>query len=175
MSWTDERIEHLKNLWQEGLTASQIASRLGGVTRNAVIGKIYRLGLSGRGKSNSVKKAVKKKTMPSVTKENTVSKTSEEEVPQHAAPPKTKEVPKVKQAKQVRDTPVTVLDLSAHMCKWPLGDPTHEGFRFCGKRSSPESPYCTHHSQIAYQAPPKRRRRDEEVLEVRHMLKAKTA
>src|SRR5258708_6054672 len=49
MSWTDERVELLKKLWQDGLSASQIAAELGGVTRNAVIGKVHRLGLSGRG------------------------------------------------------------------------------------------------------------------------------
>ena len=48
ITWTDERVENLKKLWQEGLSASQIAGRLGGVTRNAVIGKVHRLGLSGR-------------------------------------------------------------------------------------------------------------------------------
>ena len=48
MSWTEERVEMLKRLWQEGLSASQIAGELGGVTRNAVIGKVHRLGLSGR-------------------------------------------------------------------------------------------------------------------------------
>ena len=49
MSWNDERVELLKRLWSEGLSASQIASELGGITRNAVIGKVHRLGLSGRG------------------------------------------------------------------------------------------------------------------------------
>jgi GcrA cell cycle regulator len=48
MGWTDERVELLKKLWQDGLHASQIAKQLGGVTRNAVIGKVHRLGLSGR-------------------------------------------------------------------------------------------------------------------------------
>ena len=48
MAWTDERVEQLKKLWSEGLSASQIASRLGEVTRNAVIGKVHRLGLAGR-------------------------------------------------------------------------------------------------------------------------------
>ena len=51
MSWTDERVELLRKLWTEGHSASQIAAQLGGVTRNAVIGKVHRLGLSGRGKS----------------------------------------------------------------------------------------------------------------------------
>src|ERR1700680_3300909 len=52
MAWTDERVELLKKLWTEGLSASQIAGRLGGVTRNAVIGKVHRLGLSGRATTN---------------------------------------------------------------------------------------------------------------------------
>ena len=53
MSWTEDRVELLKKLWQDGLSASQIAGQLGGVTRNAVIGKVHRLGLSGRAKSPS--------------------------------------------------------------------------------------------------------------------------
>ena len=53
MSWTDERVELLKKLWADGLSASQIAAELGGITRNAVIGKVHRLGLSGRAKSTS--------------------------------------------------------------------------------------------------------------------------
>src|SRR5580700_2309548 len=53
MSWTDERVELLKKLWSDGLSASQIAAELGGITRNAVIGKVHRLGLSGRAKSTS--------------------------------------------------------------------------------------------------------------------------
>ena len=53
MSWTDERVELLKKLWSDGLSASQIAAELGGITRNAVIGKVHRLGLSGRAKSPS--------------------------------------------------------------------------------------------------------------------------
>src|SRR5581483_8070971 len=53
MGWTDERVELLKKLWSDGLSASQIAAELGGITRNAVIGKVHRLGLSGRAKSPS--------------------------------------------------------------------------------------------------------------------------
>jgi len=52
-TWTDERVEQLKKLWADGLSASQIAGELGGITRNAVIGKVHRLGLSGRAKAPS--------------------------------------------------------------------------------------------------------------------------
>src|SRR5213083_2484524 len=53
LTWTDDRVEQLKKLWEAGLSASQIAAELGNVTRNAVIGKVHRLGLSGRAKSPS--------------------------------------------------------------------------------------------------------------------------
>ena len=63
MSWTDDRVEILKKLWVEGQSASQIAKELGGVTRNAVIGKVHRLGLSNRAtSSSSSKSATKSKT-----------------------------------------------------------------------------------------------------------------
>jgi GcrA cell cycle regulator len=61
ISWTDERVELLKKLWSEGLSASQIAGELGGVTRNAVIGKVHRLGLSGRAKAPQPQAARPKK------------------------------------------------------------------------------------------------------------------
>src|SRR5262245_51840909 len=64
MSWTDERVEQLKRLWSEGLSASQIAAELGGITRNAVIGKVHRLGLSGRAKAPSSAAPRPRKTRP---------------------------------------------------------------------------------------------------------------
>ena len=57
MSWTDDRVEQLKKLWADGLSASQIASKLGEVTRNAVIGKVHRLGLAGRATTSRVRTA----------------------------------------------------------------------------------------------------------------------
>ena len=60
MNWTDERVELLKKLWNEGLSASQIAAQLGGVSRNAVIGKVHRLKLSGRGKTTTAAPRSKK-------------------------------------------------------------------------------------------------------------------
>ena len=66
MSWTDERVELLKKLWQDGLSASQIAAELGGVTRNAVIGKVHRLGLSGRGQPTSSIKRQRRTHSPGI-------------------------------------------------------------------------------------------------------------
>src|SRR6188768_96843 len=64
MGWTDERVELLKKLWQDGLSASQIAKQLGGVTRNAVIGKVHRLGLSGRATPSKPQRTVFKAPRP---------------------------------------------------------------------------------------------------------------
>ena len=65
MSWTDERVEILTKMWAEGNSASQIAKELGGVTRNAVIGKVHRLGLSNRATTNSSSKSDSKaKSVP---------------------------------------------------------------------------------------------------------------
>ena len=71
MTWTDERVELLKKLWIDGLSASQIASELGGVTRNAVIGKVHRLSLSGRAKTPSAPTARARK--PAVATSRTAS------------------------------------------------------------------------------------------------------
>jgi GcrA cell cycle regulator len=111
MSWTDERVEQLKHLWGQGMSASEIAETLGDVTRNAVIGKAHRLGLSGR---------------PSPIKKK----------PTRGA---------------------TILNLTERMCKWPVGDPKHADFHFCGKTAHPGMPYCAEHAAIAYQPPTKKR------------------
>lgn len=132
MSWTDERIELLRKLWEKGLSASQIAEELaGGVTRNAVIGKAHRLGLKSR---------------PSPVKTEAAPKKAA------AAPKKPKPV--------VQSQKVSLLDLTERVCKWPIGHPGDEDFHFCGKPSQQGFPYCSEHCAVAYQAQlPRRDRR----------------
>jgi len=148
MGWTDERVETLKKLWLDGLSASQIAKQLGGVTRNAVIGKVHRLGLSGRAAPSQPARQVFKAPRPAR--------------PVQTAPVVQRRV--VTEAVTVlpMPTPVhrieepgsaTVLTLGAHMCKWPIGDPSTDGFTFCGRRSGDVGPYCREHAQVAYQQP----------------------
>jgi GcrA cell cycle regulator len=115
MSWTDEKVDRLKELWGQGMSASEIAELLGEVSRNAVIGKAHRLGLSGR---------------PSPIKKK----------PTRGA---------------------TILALTERMCKWPVGDPKHPDFHFCGKGAHPGLPYCAEHAAIAYQ-PSNGKRRDDD-------------
>jgi GcrA cell cycle regulator len=144
MGWTDERVELLKKLWQDGLSASQIAKQLGGVTRNAVIGKVHRLGLSGRAAPSKPARTVFKAPRPA----RPVAAPS---APRRIAEP-TALSPQPSPIRYLDETPgmATVLTLAAHMCKWPIGDPSLETFTFCGRRSG-EGPYCHEHSEIAYQ------------------------
>ncbi len=143
MGWTDERVELLKKLWQDGLSASQIAKQLGGVTRNAVIGKVHRLGLSGRATPSKPQRTVFKAPRPArpVTPAITAPRRIAEAVPHQSAP-----------VRYIDERPgtATVLTLGAHMCKWPIGDPSLDSFTFCGRRSD-EGPYCDEHASVAYQ------------------------
>ena len=155
MSWTDERVETLKKLWQEGHSASQIAKTLGGVTRNAVIGKVHRLGLSGRAAPSQPARPLYKPQRPP----------RPASTPQHA--PATASAPLRRTdpvlARPVISQPVvpyvetpgtaTVLTLGTKMCKWPIGDPSSDSFSFCGRRSDDGTPYCVEHAQVAYQPP----------------------
>lgn len=146
MAWTDERITVLRALWGDGLSASQIAERLGDVTRNAVIGKAHRLGLSGR---------------PSPVK---VERTSDAPViaPRVAAtvqapPPPPPSAPVIELEPPMRATLLTITD---RMCKWPHGHPGEADFYFCGRKTNPGHSYCGEHTVRAYQAVPSRRERD---------------
>jgi GcrA cell cycle regulator len=148
MGWTDERVETLKKLWLDGLSASQIAKQLGGVTRNAVIGKVHRLGLSGRAAPSHPSRPAFKQPRPPRPISMPAPRQRAAE-PRPAAP-----VPAVRQVPFVElPGTATVLTLGAHMCKWPIGDPSTDDFTFCGRRATEERPYCIDHARVAY-APP---------------------
>ena len=179
MAWTDERVERLTKLWADGLSASQIAADLGGVTRNAVIGKVHRLGLSGRVKSTAkaseqTAAAATRKARPAggtagagaarlrTTVQATATRTlgatalkvelvEEEEVVVDPRPTEDVVVPISRK--------LTLMDLTESTCKWPTGDPTRPGFSFCGHTTQEEKPYCEYHSKVAFQPPSERRRR----------------
>jgi len=158
MGWTDERVEALKKLWLDGLSASQIAKQLGGVTRNAVIGKVHRLGLSGRAAPSQPARPVFKTPRPARPVATQTPRRAEAQ-------------PVVQPASAAAVTPAplpvvyleepgsaTVLTLGAHMCKWPIGDPSTDGFTFCGRRTGQDGPYCTEHARMAYQPQQPRKR-----------------
>ena len=158
MSWTDQRVELLKKLWQDGLSASQIAAELGGVTRNAVIGKVHRLGLSGRGQpTSSIKR--QRRTRPAgvrrtrtMTVGNLALKQDLDVLPESQLRPRRNVVVPIPKK-------LSIFQLTEQTCKWPLGDPGQEDFHFCGHDSLESAPYCEYHAGVAYQAPEPRRRR----------------
>jgi GcrA cell cycle regulator len=165
MSWTDERVEQLKKMWLDGLSASQIANELGdGISRNAVIGKVHRLGLSGRVKSPAPAAARPRARSdgetagPSAPVVHGNLAVAVETRPAPAPAPR----PVAEDVVVPISERVGIMDLRESMCRWPLGDPASPEFRYCGaKMQVGLGPYCTHHARIAYQ-PAMDRRRDRE-------------
>ncbi len=147
--WTEDRVGALKKLWLEGQSASQIAKQLGGgVTRNAVIGKVHRLGLSGRAtpsqpaRAASTFRPARVRTTPPA--QPSAPRRIEAAQPRPVAP-----APSLPSVQELPGT-ATVMTLGAHMCKWPIGDPSSSEFTFCGRRAS-EGVYCVEHARVAYQ------------------------
>lgn len=169
-TWTDERVELLKKLWADGLSASQIAAEIGSVTRNAVIGKVHRLGLSGRVKPSQQGNPRPKKAAPSrpatpVASVAPVGRPAPVLVPAPAALAVDPEPARPVEPVAVPVTErVTIMELREFMCRWPLGDPTSAEFRFCGARSITGLPYCNHHASVAYQPAADRKRQDRRLV-----------
>lgn len=136
MAWTDERVEQLKLLWADGLSASQIAHQMGNVTRNAVIGKVHRLGFAGR--------ATLAAPRPRVTIKSSVAREEEAKtLPRNFA---------LGFIEGILSDRATINTISAGQCKWPLGDPTADDFHYCGQSADGgRGSYCPYHSQIAFQ------------------------
>ena len=163
MSWTDERVTVLKKLWGEGKTAAEIASTLGGVTRNAVIGKAHRLKLSNRASpivssKKSVKPKVVKSSKPKPANAN-------------VSPPRKQVI-----LSSDKDRPrLPLAGLGAQDCRWPMGDPQHDDFGFCGDPIASGVPYCLEHTQVAYQAATRNKIIKAEEAQVRATLNTKGA
>jgi GcrA cell cycle regulator len=167
MSWTDERVESLKKLWQEGLSASQIAGRIGGVTRNAVIGKVHRLGLAGRATTSRMKSHRPRRT-PVAQKQRIqnnnnnkprfaqIGNTALRQLYQSDAEPYMAPAEEVIIPMNERKY---IQTLTESCCRWPIGDPQEADFHFCGKKKVAGLPYCDVHARRAFQ-PPQARRRD---------------
>jgi GcrA cell cycle regulator len=168
MSWTDERVELLRKLWVEGFSASKIAAQLAnGITRNAVIGKVHRLGLSGRVKA-PIASQPRQRSKPSQSPHRLTAPRSSGPMVRgnnalaYAHQPF--EAPLVQFVEEVvvpMSERVTITELKEAMCRWPLGDPVSAEFRYCGTKSPPGDSYCTYHARLAYQ-PPQDRRRERE-------------
>ena len=183
MSWTDERVALLKKLWMEGLSASQIAAELsGGVTRNAVIGKVHRLKLSARAKPASVAPRAKAPRpsaprRPSSSGPRGTASVAASAVSQRrtgAAPTlgatalkidaemdmdlAVETTAKVAELFIPVEERISLLQLTEKTCKWPIGDPMNSEFHFCGRDSEEGKPYCEFHSRRAYHQIDRRKR-----------------
>tara|TARA_B100000795_G_C22463319_1_gene310072 strand:+ start:23 stop:523 length:501 start_codon:yes stop_codon:yes gene_type:complete len=139
MSWNDEKVDKLKELWGKGSTASQIAEIIGGISRNAVIGKAHRLNLSSKiktrnasssqdfdnnsGENNSKQRQGKKSKFKSLLIENDFEP----------------------------ENPKKLEELDESSCKWPVGHPEEKQFYFCGRSSLKDFSYCKLHLLYAYQ------------------------
>ena len=189
MSWTDERVELLKKMWGEGQSASQIAKELGGVTRNAVIGKVHRLGLSNRTAGASPAKAEPKEKPAPAPKAEAKPKPAPKTEPARPAPAPTAEAkPVVPARRQIipagqplppqpsaneispealakvneiekKAKKLSLMELTERTCKWPVGDPATEDFWFCGLPVEAGKPYCEAHVGVAFQPMSSRRDR----------------
>lgn len=182
MSWTDERVETLKKMWGEGQSASQIAKELGGVTRNAVIGKVHRLGLSNRtGGATSAKPAAKDKATSKAapkTREKAPAAAVPETPPKPVVPmrrqiiPAGQPLPPQPSANEIspealasvrevekKAKKISLMELTERTCKWPIGDPATDEFWFCGLAVKAGKPYCEAHVGVAFQPMSSRRDR----------------
>jgi GcrA cell cycle regulator len=171
MNWTDERVEKLKKLWSEGLSASQIAAQLGGVSRNAVIGKVHRLSLPGRAKAGGTAASARapKRNTAAPRAPNYASHVATRTVTRQQGATMLKEEIEVDTMEVMEYRPASnvvvpisrrlgLTELTERTCKWPVGDPLKEDFYFCGCESPDSSPYCGYHQRLAYQPVNERRR-----------------
>jgi len=180
MSWTDERVETLKRMWADGQSASQIAKELGGVTRNAVIGKVHRLGLSNRTNGTPAQQpeeAVEAEAPAEVpaaeeeaAEEPATAEAGDPDQTRSAVVPAGQPLPPQPNGEispetlaSVREIEklarrLTLMELTERTCKWPVGDPATDDFWFCGLPVLPGKPYCEAHVGVAFQ--PMSARRD---------------
>ena len=148
MSWTDERVDTLKKLWLDGLSASQVAKQLGSVTRNAVIAKVHRLGIATRGAATAPRPRVRPMAEVMVrppaavlVKRGPSTETKagpyEQRVIQAAVSAELRAVPERRVTTTIEPAPWAVLEtLDAHACRWPIGTPSSEDFGFCGRKKA---------------------------------------
>lgn len=195
MSWTKERMALLKKMWLQGKSAAEIAKKLGqGMTRNAVIGKAHRMGLSGGRPATPAKAApvtavVAKGKKGKIVKPEPVAVVAK--IPKGAvkgAKGKAAPLPvvisnkKSKEAEALEPAPlpasskkqltmkeangITLLEVNDRVCRWPTGDPRDDGFYFCGRNVHAGMPYCRDHAMQAYQSISRKPANEDVVEEV---------
>jgi len=150
MSWNEEKVEKLKELWGKGSTASQIAEIIGGISRNAVIGKAHRLNLSSKIKTRNASSS------------QNFDNSSEENSSKQRRGRKSKFQSLIIEKDFEPENPKKLEELDENSCKWPVGHPEEESFYFCGRSSLKDFSYCKLHLLYAYQP---KGRKEEPVAE----------
>ena len=140
MSWTEEKVSKLKELWGKGNTASQIAEIIGGISRNAVIGKAHRLNLS-----------AKIKTRTATSNNKFESSLSEKNIKTSTRGRRSKFKSLIIEKDFEPENPKQLEELDENSCKWPIGHPNEKSFYFCGRTSLKDFSYCKLHILYAYQ------------------------
>jgi len=137
MDWNEERTATLRRLWLEGMSASQVARQLGGVSRSAVIGKVHRLGITVRDvparQRTSVRTAVRAQPRARVVRDAALVRS----------------VPRLIEIAEMEPT-ANILGLEIHSCRWPIGNPDSHDFGFCGREKSARGSYCDEHARGAF-------------------------
>ena len=162
MSWNDEKVAKLKELWGKGSTASQIAEIIGGLSRNAIIGKAHRLNLSSKIKTRS---SISDQSYQNSNEENN----SKEKIERRS---KFKSLVIEKDFEP--ENPKKLEELDENCCKWPVGHPEEKTFYFCGRSSLKDFSYCRLHLLYAYQPKGKKEEPTEKDEEVPQYIKKKT-
>ena len=139
MSWNEEKVEKLKELWGKGSTASQIAEIIGGISRNAVIGKAHRLNLSSKIKTRNASSS------------QNFDNSSEENSSKQRRGRKSKFQSLIIEKDFEPENPKKLEELDESSCKWPIGHPEEQSFYFCGRTSLKDFSYCKLHLLYAYQ------------------------
>jgi GcrA cell cycle regulator len=146
MSWNEEKVNKLKKLWGKGNTASQIAEIIGGISRNAVIGKAHRLNLSAKIKTRTA--TSNQNFESSIVNKNNKSRRGR----------KNKFKSLIIEKDFEPENPKQLEELDEGSCKWPIGHPDEKDFYFCGRSSLKDFSYCKLHLLYAYQ--PKGKKED---------------
>lgn len=141
LGWSDDRVAAMSKLWLDGLSASQIAKQLGGVTRNAVIGKVHRLGLSGHGGAASAPGRPQRVTITRAPSPRRAAVGAAPRVMAPSRPPVA--APSPAPAPEGPGLVTDMARLAVHACKWPIGDPKSSDFSFCGRHA--DGRYCAVH------------------------------
>ena len=151
MTWTEEKVAKLKELWGKGNTASQIAEIIGGISRNAVIGKAHRLNLSAKIKTRTA------------TSNQNFQKTLEVSINKTKRGRKSKFKSLIIEKDFEPENPKQLEELTDNDCKYPIGHPNEKDFYFCGRSSLKDFSYCKLHLLYSYQSRDSKNKKDDQI------------